>query len=188
MSSIFSDPFFRRGSTLLGGEKIDLDTAGNPIAGGEVVGQVKAFQDVTPTTIGTRHSNRLVYCIAARYKGSDVSDASTVAGTTYTLDGLNEFTNKTAAADVTAGKAVGVLDEYLTGMLRTNDIVWLAVKGPCSVKSTGTIAAGAMVAQSSTAGTAAVSGATGASTAPLGQAIDAAASGTCRVNLHCDFI
>ena len=120
-----------------------------------------------------------------------MNDASTVAGQTYAFDAgasLTEFTSKAAAADVTAGKAVGVLDEYLTGALRTNDIVWIVVKGPCSVKSTGTVAAGAMVAQSSTAGTAAASGATGASTAPLGQAIGAAASNVCRVNLHCDFI
>lgn len=89
MSSIFSDPFFRRGATLLGGETIeysDPPTNSKPIAGGEIVGQVKVFQDVEPTGTQKRLSNRLVYCVAARYKGSTVLDASTVAGEAYIFD------------------------------------------------------------------------------------------------------
>jgi hypothetical protein len=150
MSSIFSDPFFRRGSTLLGGEVIEKDSAGNPIAGGEVVGQVKVFQDCNPSGDGKRYSNRLVYCVAARYKGDPVNDASSIAGTAYTFDSaapLTNFTSKAANADVAAGKPVGVLDEYLTGALRTDDIVWLVVKGPTSIRkgSNAAVAAGAGV-------------------------------------------
>ena len=33
MSSLFSDPPFSRGATLLNGEAIDLDVNGSPIAG-----------------------------------------------------------------------------------------------------------------------------------------------------------
>ena len=193
MSSIFSDPFFRRGSTLLTGENIDLDAAGNPIAGGEVVGQVKAFQDVEPTGEGKRNSNRLVYCVAARYKGATVQNGSTVAGEVYVFDDaapLTEFTSKATSANVDAGKAYGVLDEYLSGTLRTNDIVWLVVKGPTSAKQTGTAAinAGVAVKVSSTAGSVASTG----STKAIGQQIEgvntAAAVGLTRVNLHSDII
>lgn len=149
MSSIFSDPSFRRGTTLLGGEAIELTPAGEPLAGGEIVGQVKAFQDVNPYT-GIRYSNRLVYCVAARYKGATVTDGSTLAGTAYVFDDaapLATFTNKATNADVAAGKPVGVLDEYLTGQLRQNDIVWLVMKGPTSIQkgSNASVASGAGV-------------------------------------------
>lgn len=155
MSSIYSDPLFRRGTTLLGGEAIEVDGSGNPIAGGETLGQIKVFQDVNPYT-GQRNSNRLVHCVAARYKGSTVSDASTVAGEAYLFDtgkALTEFTSKASSSNATAGLAWGVLDEYLTGELRQNDIVWLVVKGPVSVKQTASaINAGVAVQLSSTAG------------------------------------
>lgn len=155
MSSIFSDPLFRRGTTLLAGEVIESDANG-PVAGGETVGQIKVFQDVDPNT-GKRHSNRLVYCVAARYKGaSTITDASTVAGEAYLFDAakpLTEFTNKASSSNATAGLAWGVLDEYLTGELRPNDIVWLVVKGPTSAKRTAAaINAGVGVQLSGTAG------------------------------------
>lgn len=196
MSSIFSDPFFRRGTTLLGGETIEVDGSGSPVAGGEVAGQVKVFQDVVPTGMGERLSNRLVYCVAARYKGATVSDASTVAGEVYAFDAaapLSEFTSKAAAADVNAGKAVGVLDEYLTGVLRTNDIVWLVVKGPTKAKQTAAaINAGVAVHLSGTAGSVANAAASGASTTPIGQQIaggnSAASVGLTRVNLHSSIV
>lgn len=196
MSSIFSDPFFRRGTTLLGGETIELTAAGNPAAGGEIVGQVKVFQDVVPTGLGERLSNRLVYCVAARYKGSTVNDASTVAGEVYAFDAaapLTEFTSKATAANVNAGIAVGVLDEYLTGVLRQNDIVWLVVKGPTKAKQTAAaINAGVAVHLSGTAGSVANAAASGASTAPIGQQIaganSAASVGLTRVNLHSNVI
>jgi hypothetical protein len=156
MSSLFSDPPFRRGTTLLQGEAIETDAStGNPVAGGEIVGQVKVFQDVNPST-GARYSNRLVYCVAARYKGTTVSDATTVAGEVYLCDFSNPmaaFTTKGTASNVLVGLAYGVLDEYLTGELRQNDIVWLVVKGPADVKQTAAaINAGAQVQVSATAG------------------------------------
>lgn len=188
MSSIFSDPFFRRGTTLLCSEAIDLDPSGNPIAGNEVVGQVKVFRDVNPYT-GIVNSNRLVFCVAARYKGSTVTDGSTVAGEAYTFDAtkpLTEFTSKTTAANTDSGLAYGVLDEYLTGQLRQNDIVWLVVKGPASVKQTaGAINAGAAVKVSGTAGSIVTHGGSGT---VIGQQIvganTAASVGLTRVNLH----
>lgn len=191
MSSIFSDPSFRRGTTLLGGEKIETDSSGNPIAGGEIVGQVKVFQDVNPST-GVRNSNRLVYCVAARYEGSTVSDASTVAGQAYLFDAakpLIEFTSGLTTSNHAAGAAIGVLDEYLTGELRKDDIVWLVVKGPTSIKQTAAaISAGAAVQASSTAGSI-VAATTGT---VIGQQIAGAASaaavGLTRVNLFSDQI
>ena len=124
MSSIFSDPFFRRGSTLLGGELIEVDpNTGSPVAGGEIVGQVKVFQDVNPVGRGERYSNRLVYCVAARYKGADVADASTVAGSAYIFSPtapLSEFSTLATASNVTDGIEVGVLDEYLTEIGRAH--------------------------------------------------------------------
>lgn len=197
MSSLFSDPPFPRGATLLAGETIELDTASAPIAGREVVGQVKAFQDITPGTgpASTRNSNRLVYCVAARYKGSDVSDATTVAGRIYAFDAgsLTEFTNTATKTNVADGRIIGVLDEYLTGTLRTNDIVWLVVKGPVKVaKETGaTFAAGGVAVHSNTTGQAAVSGTANAGTVAIGTSIQAqAASGdtTVRINLTSDAI
>lgn len=189
MSSIFSDPFWRRGSTLLTGETIELDASGNPVAGTEVVGQVKAFQDVSPTGHGVRHSNKLVYCVAVRYTGSTVSDASTVAGKRYALNAAQtEISAVRTKANADSAVPSGILDEYLTGELRQNDIVWLVVKGPADIVVTGSITAGANVVQSSTAGTSVVAGASGASATVDGTALAAAASNKCRVNLHCNFI
>ena len=193
MSSIISDPFWRRGSTLLNAEPIDLDAAGNPIAGTEVVGQVKAFQDVRPTGDGARFSNKLVYCIAVRYTGSTVSDASTVAGVRYALSG-DQKSIAAARTKTNADAAVpsGILDEYLTGELRQNDIVWLVVKGPCEVKTNGSssIAAGDNVVQGSVAGETVKTGTGSASSTVDGTALAASASAAVkgRVNLHCNFI
>ena len=189
MSSIFSDPFWRRGSTLLNAEPIDLDGSGNPIAGTEVVGQVKAFQDVRPTGDGARFSNKLVYCIAVRYTGSTVSDASTVAGKRYNLNAAQtEISALRSKANADSAVPSGVLDEYLTGELRQNDIVWLVVKGPCDVVSSGTVNAGANVGQVA-AGGGVLATAGGSNSATIdGTALAAAASNKCRVNLHCNFI
>jgi hypothetical protein len=153
MSSIFSDPGWSRGRTLLQGELIELDGSGYPVAGGELVGAIKVFQDVNPTT-GVRNSNRLVYCVAARYTGSSTLDATANAGRPYVfkttssvgnaVPALTEFSAVATTTDVnTNGLLFGVLDEYLTGSVRTNDIVWLVVKGPTQIKTTATgIAAG----------------------------------------------
>jgi hypothetical protein len=191
MSSIFSDPSFRRGTTLLGGEAIDLDASGLPVAGGEIVGQVKVFQDVNPST-GERYSNRLVYCVAARYEGSTVDDASTVAGELYLFDAakpLIEFTSKLTTSTHAAGASIGVLDEYLTGQLRTNDIVWLVVKGPTSIKRTAAAINAGVAVQASSTGGSIVAATTGT---VIGQQIaganTAATAGPTRVNLHSDQI
>lgn len=192
MSSIFSDPGWRRGSTLLNGETIELDGAGNPVAGGELVGQVKVFQDVNPST-GVRNSNRLVYCVAARYKGASAL-TSADAGKAFAFSAtapLTEFSAVATTTDVnTNGRTFGVLDEYLTESVRTNDIVWLVVKGPTTIsKATGTaIDAGATVQVTGTAGAATVRS-TGT---PIGQQIAGAqaASGatSVRINLYGDVV
>lgn len=189
--SLFSDPFFRRGTTLLAGEAIENNDSGDPMAGSEVVGQVKVFQDVNPTT-GVRNSNRLVWCVAARYKGALVEDASTVAGEVYAFDDakpLTEFTSKASNA-TSATKAWGVLDEYLTGRLRPNDIVWVVMKGPASVKRTATaIAAGSNVSFSTTAGQILVTTSGTAVAQQIGDGGNtAAAVGLTRVNLPSTFV
>jgi hypothetical protein len=195
MSAIFSDPTFRRGSTLLGGETIETDANG-PIAGREIVGQVKIFQDVVPTGKGERKSNRLVYCVAARYTGSTVSDATTVAGKVMKFAASSPLTEVDGTEAVNGDVhevAVGVVDEYLAGELRQNDIIWLVVKGPTTVKKAAATAIGDGVAVE-------VTGTDGliqaqASGNVLGQHIGddqapktVGAGEGVRVNLHCNFI
>lgn len=151
MPSLFSDPPFPRGTTLLNKEVIDLDPSGIPIAGGEIVGQVKAFQDVAPGTgpAAVRYSNRIVYCVAARYTPVDgvtslnPGDNGADKGKTFVLDRrgpLTTFSSLAAATDITDGRTVGVLDEYLTTAVRPNDIVWLVVRGPTAMQKAASIA------------------------------------------------
>lgn len=157
MSSLFSDPPFTRGTTLLAGADIEL-VNGAPVAGAEIVGSVKAFRDIHPYT-GQLYSNRLVYCVAARYTGAELDQAGVIAarGVGYvfaTTAPLTNFSAEVTQANVAAGLAFGVLDSYLTGTLRPNDIVWLVIDGPCEVaKASGAvIAVGAAVEVSATAG------------------------------------
>lgn len=145
MSSLFSDPPFPRGATLLAGETIELDPAGNPIAGSEIVGQVKAFQDVAPGTgpNAVRNSNRLVYCVAARYIGTtNINVDGADKGKWYVLSrrgALTTFLEHASQTDITDGRMVGVLDEYLNVTVRPNDIVWLVVKGPVTAAKGNTV-------------------------------------------------
>lgn len=137
MSSLFSDPPFNRGSTLLAGENIELDAAGNAIAGREVAGMMKAFPDQNPGTgtAAVRYSNRLVYCVACRYMGSTTINLASASyperGKAYVLSAdLSQFNAVAVQADVANGRVVGLLDEYLQQPVRQYDIVWLVVKGP----------------------------------------------------------
>lgn len=184
MSSLYSDPSFIRGSTLLNNEVIETDATG-PVAGRAIVGQVKVFQDVNPSTKQLL-SDRLVFCVAARYKGSEVADASTVAGSIYLFDTtspLENFSTLATASNLTAGLAYGVLDEYLTGTLRTNDIVWLVLKGPTQIKQTAvSIAVGAAVQASATAGSMAVYSSGTVIGQQISGAATAASAGLVRVN------
>jgi hypothetical protein len=188
MSSLYSDPPFSRGGTLLADAAIDLDVDGNPIAGREIVGQVKAFRDINPYS-GQVYSNRLVYCVAARFKPSngaagnlDQAGVLTARGTVYAFtlaSPMAEFAAAATNANVAAGVATGVLDEYLTGTLRLNDIVWVVIKGPTSIKQTAVaINTGLAVEVSATAG----SVMTVASGAKIGQQI-AGANSTAAVQL-----
>lgn len=138
MSSLFSDPPFPRGTTLLQGEAIEL-MDGMPIAGAEVAGTLKALPDVVPGTgpAAVRRSNRLVYCLAARYVGTTtINVAGADRGRWYVIDRSNplgaQFNTAAAATDILAGRIVGVLDEHLTTEVRPNDIVWLVIGGPTS--------------------------------------------------------
>jgi hypothetical protein len=176
MSSLFSDPPFSRGTTLLAREPVEYYPPGvtysqtndsgaqYPAAGSEVVGQVKVFQDVNPSN-GTRFSNELVYCIAARYKPSTAANLTAGRGKAVKLSisqygGTAEFDeNLATATNVNTGERVAFIDEYLSNetAIRPDDIVWLVVKGPVSAKktehaSTAGISAGAVVAMSGTAG------------------------------------
>jgi len=165
MSSLFSDPPFARGTTLLNNEVIEIDPSGNPIAGVEIVGAVKVFPDAVPGTgpAAIRNSNRLVYCMAARYTPVDGVTKLNAGGTGadkgkwYVLDRrgpLGTFSTVAAAADITDGRMVGVLDEYLNVEVRPNDIVWLVVKGPVAIaKDNALIVAQGKVQVSSSGGT-----------------------------------
>lgn len=160
MSSLFSDPPFSRGATLLNGEAIDLDVNGSPIAGVEIVGQVKAFQDVVPGTgpASIRNSNRLVYCIAARYVGTATINVSGVdKGKVYVMNDMGPLATFSATAtttDTANGKMIGVLDEYLNIDVRPNDIAWLVVKGPVTVnKDNALVAAQGKVQVAASGGT-----------------------------------
>jgi hypothetical protein len=172
MSSIFSDPPFVRGRTLASSDFGDAQTDPTKpdVLGTSVVGQIKAFQDVaaggisingTAVIPGTMLSNRLVYCQAVRYRGSDLADASTIAGTAFVVDlalenGKPYCQISTAAtnANAAAGREVGIVDEYLTGVLKQNDVIWIVRKGPTCVKqAAGTaITSGAGVELTGTAG------------------------------------
>jgi hypothetical protein len=161
MSSLYSDPPFRRGSSALGLGPTDVVTtdAIGVVEGRAIVGTVKVFQDMNPTT-GAIISDRLVYCVAARYKGSAALDATTNAGLVYLFDTaapLEQFGNAagpvaTSANLTSAIQCYGVLDEYLTGSIQPNDIVWLVVKGPCAVKQTAAAINAAAFVGPSTAG------------------------------------
>lgn len=203
MSSIFSDPPFVRGRTLASGDFGDAqsDPSRPDVLGSGIVGAVKAFQDVAPgqiafggttATPGAVLSNRLVYCQAVRWRGSTVDDASTIAGQVYLIDtGLEngkplcQISTVAAEADVAAGREYGVLDEYLTGRLLQNDVVWLVRKGPTAIKtgSASSIADGARV-EMSTSGRVVVRS-TGTS---LGISISGAAVATSGANVRINLV
>lgn len=205
MSSIFSDPFFRRGTTLLSGEAVEVDSAGNPIAGHEVIGQVKAFQDVNPAGAGERYSNRLVYCVAARYIGNDATGAD-LAGKVVAFTGTAPLSqvgvSGSAAAsalatktNVSDGRSYGVVDEYIPSTLaiRKNDIVWVVVKGPTTAaKESGAgVTAGNAVVISNTAGAVAAVGTNNAGSIQVADNLGgtvASGATTVRVNLWSDRI
>lgn len=174
MSSLFSDPPFARGTTLLSGEVIEYSAGTTystqvPAAGVEVVGQIKAFMDSHPVT-KARLSNELVYCVAARFKpaASDTvlnpNNDGTARGKAVVLRmssgatnllSTAEFTDTYATnANVTAGQRVGYIDEYLTSEIRANDIVWVTVRGPAMVAKTtnAAINSGTLVTVTGTAG------------------------------------
>lgn len=196
MSSLYSDPPFGRGQTLLAGSIVDFDANGLPIAGGEIAGSVKVFPDVSPGTgpASVRYSNRLVYCVAARYVGgTTLNPGSNGAdrGKLVVLDRsspLATFSTFAVGADVANGRLVGVLDEYLTSEVRTNDIVWIVVKGPTQIAKAAnaaiSVATSAAVEATGTAGSGvAIAGATAANTVafsiePFGTVTTTAASGT----------
>lgn len=196
MSSIFSDPGWRRGGTLLNGELVEFSDAPTntvPSAGTELVGQVKVFQDIDPYT-GVRKSNRLVYCVAARYTGATTigREDGDFGKFVVLSDGLSTFDIAAFAdnADAVAGKAIGVLDEYLTVDVRQHDIVWVVVKGPCQVKtvSASAVAANVAVGLDPTGNTgllndAAIADVTAAGAVQVGISLGAAASDLQRINL-----
>lgn len=191
MSAIFSDPPFRRGTTLCSGDFTQTGT-GNDLPGSEIVGQIKAFQDVNPST-GVRNSNRLVYCQAVRFLAADVSDVTTIAGTVFAVDLAFEngkpFATITSAAtntNVGAGRHYGVVDEYLSGTLKQNDVIWIVVKGPTAIKQAAatSLANGAVVELTGSAGKiqATASGTT------IGSQIAGAATTTADANVRVNLI
>jgi hypothetical protein len=210
MSSIFSDPPFVRGRTLASGDFGDAQTdpTKTDVLGSGIVGAVKAFQDVavspisfgsTVATPGSLLSNRLVYCQAVRYRGDDKtpSEVAGLAGSAYLIDtGLEngkpfcQITNLATDANVGAGREVGILDEYLTGQLKKNDVVWVVRKGPCAIKtgSASSIADGARVELTGSVGRAAVFSSGNSLGISISGAAVATSGANVRVNLICDDI
>ena len=203
MSSIYSDPPFPRGGSLLGFDPADaatLDEAGNPIQGRDIVGEVKVFTDSNPVT-GAVNSQRLVYCVAVRVRQAGVANGQPAnnltpgkvvkfaAGSLTTLDADNQ-----AAATDTANIAhqVGVVDEYLPKVPLVNDLIWVVVKGPTTALFTSAaVAAGAPVAVSSTPGSLVAANTPAVTSTFFGTALTAKASGatgTARVSVaNADF-
>jgi hypothetical protein len=148
MSAIFSDPPFRRGSTLCGGDLKDTGT-GNDLPGTDIVGSIKAFQDIDPST-GVRYSNRLVYCTPVRWGGADTTGLdirSKVLVVAQTLENGKPFaTVSGVAADSNAakGQLVGVVDEYLKDAtaVKQGDVIWLVVKGPTTAYASAGVGSG----------------------------------------------
>lgn len=171
MSSLFSDPPFRRGVTLLNREVIEYTTdaayaTAVPVAGTEIVGQVKVFRDVH-ASLGIKYSNELVYCVAARFKPNAASTTLTSADRGKAVVIRNTATNSNdmhstvefddtwaTNANVNAGQRVGYIDDYLSVTVRANDICWLVIKGPSLVAKTtdAAINAGALVTITGTSG------------------------------------
>lgn len=135
MSSLYSDPPFPRGSTLLAGETIETDAIG-PIAGRDIVGQVKVFQDTDPFS-GTDNSNRLAICVAVRWTGST---GGIVAGDVVKFTAAALLSESDAKGSTSAGTIFGVVDEYIpsTTTIRQNDIIWVVVRGPATAKFAAT--------------------------------------------------
>lgn len=188
MSAIFSDPQFRRGSTLCAGDLKDTGT-GNDLPGTDIVGSVKAFQDVNPST-GERYSNRLVYCVPVRWAaadavGSDVrSKVYAVAGT---LENGKPFAVTSAVGSdtlVANGQLCGVVDEYLSDntVVKNGDVIWLVVKGPTTVLTSAGVNAGAGL-QVGASG-AVLTKTTGALFAAALHTSNTASAGLIRANLH----
>jgi hypothetical protein len=145
MSSLYSDPPFGRGQTFLAGATATKDASGNYIEGAGVVGDIKVFQDIDPTSL-TWNSNRLVHCLAVRVAqtskvaGEQATDivAGTVvklkSGAVPEIDSSGAASGKAAAADAAyLGYQYGVVDEYLKSAPNVGDIIWLVVKGPTTV-------------------------------------------------------
>lgn len=180
MSSLYSDPPFGRGQTFLAGATATKDVSGNYVEGAGVVGDIKVFQDIDPTSL-TWNSNRLVHCLAVRVAqntkvaGEQATDivAGTVvklkAGAVPEIDSSGAASGKAAAADSAyLGYQYGVVDEYLKAAPLVGDIIWIVVKGPTSaVVGTGGFSANNTVAVTTAggAGTLAAVNATTASTA-----------------------
>lgn len=165
MSSIYSDPPFPRGDVLIGLDDPAALDSGNPVQGSDIVGRIKVFRDVNPST-GIDFSERLVYCVAVRAKQNGVANgersnltAGTVvkfaAGSLTELDNSAANSNLAAAGDTaTIAGMVGVVDEYLPKAPLVNDVFWVVVKGPttANVTTTAIANAGTPLAVSATAG------------------------------------
>jgi hypothetical protein len=145
-----------------------------------------------------------VYCVAARYIGNDTTGAvlrrlvvDFDATKPLTDIGVSGSAGTAAAAtktDVSDGRTIGVVDEYLSDStaIRKNDIVWVVVKGPTAVvkEAASALVAGRGVYMSNTAGAVTVTGAS-AGTIYVGEQISGGtASGdtSARINLHSDSI
>lgn len=159
MGAYYSDPPFGRGQTA------GVDST----QGSSFIGVIKAFTDVHPVT-GVKQSNREVTCVAVR----NTSGSAITPGSVVKLKAAAVLTEVDGLGDQTSGQLQGVADEYLPAAgVANNDIFWVVVRGPTSVKkTTATATAGSAIGPSTTAGSALGTG------SGLGVALETVTTGT----------
>lgn len=170
MSTLTADPGFPRGQ-VLGVTKTFYDAQVGD--GANLLGAHKVFVDTDPQT-GQILSNETVECICVKNTtGAALLPKTLVRFSPSAI--LTSVDNGANATDV----RIGVVDEYLPASgAAANEVLWVVVKGPTVVATTGgVIAAGASVSAH-----ASTRGAVEAGTAKkVGIAISAAANSQVRV-------
>ena len=119
---------FARGTTYFKGKTVDS----SDLPGPSVVGQVHVFQDTDPSDETKKRSNGDVVAIAVR----NVSGVALLPKTLvqYKSDAIGKEVdgNSNSFSQVVAG----VVDDHLPAAgCPDDDICWVIVKGPCTVKS-----------------------------------------------------
>lgn len=172
MSTLTADPGFGRGQVLG-----ILWTAYDAVNGdgSNVLGCRKTFLDTNPST-GVLLSNRTVDCICVK----NTSGAAILPKTVVQFSLTAQLSSVDASATSTS-VLYGVADEYLpAGGVANGEVFWLVVGGPSvATKTSVATTAGASLGVSATAGSVAAG-----TSAVVGYAIEAAATGTTSVRVQ----